>query len=63
MNAKQKLFAFKLTTKEDAKQATVESQGKWKAQDGVATAGCSLVKATGDYRASVGFGRDNGIYC
>jgi hypothetical protein len=63
MDGKQSLFAFKLAAKEDARQASIESKGKWKAHEGAAFAGCTLVKASGEFRGSIGFGRDNGFYC
>jgi hypothetical protein len=63
METKQKLFAFKLAVPQSAKPAGVESQDKWKAKEGVAVAGCTLYKLTGDYRFGSGISRDGGIYC
>lgn len=62
METKQKLFAFKLAAEEDAKQAGTVSHGKWKALEGVAAAGCSLVKYD-NYREYGMFGADKGYYC
>ena len=64
METKQKLFAFKLAAKEDTRQAGIESQGKWKAQEGVAVAGCTDYRFPGNLRYdSVTGNRDTGIYC
>ncbi|WP_199611620.1 hypothetical protein [Flocculibacter collagenilyticus] len=49
-----KLFAFKLAEKKDAKETK-----KWQARDGVATAGCSGMWARGPSR----WGSDTGMYC
>ena len=63
METKQKLFAFKLAAKVEAKQDKAELQGKWKAQDGVAVAGCTDYLFPGNLRYGRGTGRDNGVYC
>ncbi len=63
METKQKLFAFKLAAKEEAKQDQVESQGKWKAQDGVAVAGCTDFRFPGNLRYTSSAGTDRGAYC
>lgn len=63
METKQKLFAFKLASKEDVKQAQADTQGKWKAQDGVAVAGCTDYRFPGNLRYGKGTGSDNGVYC
>jgi hypothetical protein len=64
MDTKQALFAFKLAAKVDAKQTALSSQSKWKAQDGVALAGCTDYRFPGNVRAySQIFGNDRGIYC
>ena len=41
METRQKLFAFKLAAKEDAKQKRGEADAQWKGRDGVAVAGCT----------------------
>lgn len=51
-----KLFAFKLAQKNQ----DVKPDAKWKARDGVATAGCSGPWARGTDRYGQ---KDNGIYC
>jgi len=62
METKQKLFAFKLAAKEDAKKEQVAAQ--WKARDGVAVAGCTDYKWEGNLRyASAQHVADRGIYC
>ena len=63
METKQKLFAFKLAAKVEAKQDMAEPQGKWKAQDGIAVAGCTDYLFPGNLRYGHGTGRDNGVYC
>ena len=63
MDTKQKLFAFKLAAKEDEKQASVKSNGKWKAQEGVAVAGCTDYRFPDNLRYQGTFGADRGIYC
>lgn len=64
MDSKQKLFAFKLAAKEDAKQQNIESQGKWKAQEGVAAAGCTDYRFPGNVRyPHATMGADRGVYC
>lgn len=64
MDTRQTLFAFKLAAKVDAKQASLPSQIKWKAQDGVALAGCTDYRFSGNVRAySQILGNDRGIYC
>lgn len=58
METQKKLFAFKLAAREDAKQ------GKWKAQEGNAAAGCTDYRFHGNLRAySQVLGNDRGIYC
>jgi hypothetical protein len=60
MENKSKLFAFKLASKNDAKQNTqVEAKdGKWAARNGAAVAGCTDYRFVGNLRYS-----DNGVYC
>lgn len=55
-NNENKLFAFQVA----GKKASVKTESKWKARDGVATAGCSGPDARGHHRW---YGRDNGIWC
>lgn len=60
MEAKEKLFAFKLVKKESAPHK--DEDRKWEARDGVATAGCSQVEY-GEYRCDFNSWRDGGVYC
>ena len=58
MEPRQKLFAFKLAARQDAQQ------GKWKAEEGHAAAGCTDYRFPGNVRAySQVLGNDRGIYC
>jgi hypothetical protein len=61
METNQKLFAFKLAAKEEAKQIDTDATGKWKAREGIAIAGCTRVRF--GERAAGAFGQDSGIYC
>lgn len=63
METKQKLFAFKLAAKEDAKQEQVKD-AQWKGRDGVAIAGCTDYKWPGNLRYTApGGAADRGVYC
>jgi len=55
MKTETKLFAFKLAEKKQE----VTADTKWKAREGVATAGCSGRDARGHGR----WGRDTGMLC
>lgn len=58
MEPRQKLFAFKLAARQD------ERQGKWKAEEGRAAAGCTDYRFHGNVRAySQVLGNDRGVYC
>lgn len=63
METKQKLFAFKLAAKEDAKKDAVKADAQWKGRDGVAIAGCTDYKWPGNLRYQGATGADRGIYC
>lgn len=65
MESKNKLFAFKLAAREDAKNDTrVDAKdGKWKARDGAPIAGCTDPKHTGDFRYPSTFSSDSGVWC
>lgn len=60
MEAKEKLFAFKLVAKES--EPRKDEGKKWVAREGVATAGCTEV-AWGDYRCSTTWSGEGGAYC
>lgn len=60
METKQKLFAFELAAKEDAKK---EQNAQWQARDGVAVAGCTDYIWEGNLRYKGATGADKGIYC
>lgn len=62
METKQKLFAFKLAAKEDAKKEA-DADLQWKARDGVAVAGCTDYRFPGNLRYDGAQGADRGIYC
>ncbi|MBA3486227.1 MAG: hypothetical protein H0T88_03385 [Lysobacter sp.] len=55
MEAKEKLFAFKLVAKES--EPGKDEGKKWVAREGVATAGCSEVRF-GNFREG-----DGGVFC
>jgi len=63
METKQKLFAFKLAAKEDAKKEAAKADAQWKGRDGVAVAGCTDYKWVGNLRYQGATGADRGIYC
>ena len=57
METPKKLFAFKLAAREDAKQ------GKWKAEEGRAAAGCTDYRFPGTVRyPHAMLGADRGVY-
>lgn len=62
MKGNQKLFAFKLAAKEDAKkeQSVGSTADKWKAREGVSIAGCTGPRS----KATTWSGAyDGGMYC
>ncbi len=63
MESNEKLFAFKVASKEQ----DVESQkndGKWVAREGVAAAGCTDFRFPGNVRyPHATYGADRGVYC
>lgn len=63
METKQKLFAFKLAAKEDAKKESATPDTPWKARDGVAVAGCTDYLFPDNLRYTGARGADNGAYC
>jgi hypothetical protein len=62
-NHKQKLFAFKLAAKEDAKKETAKPDAQWKGRDGVSVAGCTEYRFPDNLRYTGASGADNGAYC
>ncbi|MBA2237873.1 MAG: hypothetical protein H0W24_04120 [Lysobacter sp.] len=60
MEAKEKLFAFKLVEKQS--QSRKDDDRKWEARVGVATAGCSEVDR-GNFRCASQWSPDGGAYC
>lgn len=60
MEAKEKLFAFKLVKKETESRS--DEDRKWGARDGVATAGCSEVDR-GNFRCASQWAPDGGAFC
>lgn len=61
MEAKEKLFAFKVVATEAESRKDEE---KWVAREGVAAAGCTDYKFPGNLRyASPIYGADRGVYC
>lgn len=61
MENKQTLFAFKLATKDNAQP---QADAQWKAQEGVAVAGCTDYRFPGNLRyAHATLGADRGVYC
>ena len=63
METKQKLFAFKLAVKEDAKKESAKPDTQWKGRDGVSVAGCTDFRFPDNLRYGAGSGSDNGVYC
>lgn len=65
MEHRQTLFAFRLAANErTTTQDEPASQTRWKAEDGIAGAGCTDYRFPGNVRAySQVFGVDRGIYC
>ncbi|HSX59829.1 MAG TPA: hypothetical protein VLF18_06490 [Tahibacter sp.] len=64
METKQKLFAFKLAAKEDAKREAAKADAQWKGRDGAAVAGCTDYIWVGNLRyTSAGGAADRGVYC
>ena len=62
METKQKLFAFKLAAKEDAKKEAGKADAQWKGRDGDAVAGCTDYRFPGNLRYT-GATADRGVYC
>lgn len=64
MESKNKLFAFKLAAKEDAKRdARAEANpGKWHAREGVAIAGCTDNRFATRFASTLGV-PDAGVFC
>lgn len=65
MEKRQALFAFRLADATREPQPDRQSPDpKWKAQEGVAAAGCTDYRFPGNVRAySQVFGNDRGLYC
>lgn len=65
MDKQQVLFAFRLAdATREARLDHRASDPKWKAQDGVAVAGCTDYRFPGNVRSySQIFGNDRGLYC
>lgn len=63
MDSQEKLFAFKVASKEQ-KADSRKAEEKWVARDGVAAAGCTNYKFPGNLRyPHSSFGADQGVYC
>ena len=61
MENKQTLFAFKLATKDNDQ---LQADTQWKAQEGVAAAGCTDYRFPGNVRyPHATLGADRGVYC
>lgn len=64
MQSDKKLFAFKLAEKRDEASTP---QGKWKAREGLAVAGCTELpdgsQEWRDWYGPTGVGHDAGYYC
>ena len=63
MESKEKLFAFKVVTKNQEVDSK-KNEGKWVAREGVAAAGCTDYRFPGNVRyPSATYGADRGVYC
>jgi hypothetical protein len=63
METNNKLFAFKLANKEEARKDARANEGKWTARSGAPVAGCTDPTGDYDFRYSKSFGTDNGVWC
>lgn len=61
MNNEKKLFAFKLAEKNVTNSG--QDNGKWKARDGVAIAGCTISDISPGFRLGALSGVDTSVPC
>ncbi|MDQ3288591.1 MAG: hypothetical protein M3Q42_10110 [Pseudomonadota bacterium] len=62
MESNEKLFAFKVASREE--EVDTKEEGKWVAREGVAAAGCTEYRFPGNLRyAHATYGADRGVYC
>lgn len=62
MESNEKLFAFKVASKEQ--EVDAKEEGKWVAREGVAAAGCTDYRFPGNVRyPHATYGADRGVYC